>query len=226
MRLASYLGSDGSARSAVVVNRNGADEVIDLHDASKHTLPSDLQLLLEGGDASLDLAREIAGGSAAGKPIGSVELLAPRSDQARSSASPATSRRTSRRAAASASTRTSSRPSSSSSRHPRSSGPARRSPCRRSPRDQRTGSWSSASVLGKRGRDIPIEHALDHVVGYTVFNDISGAVDGLGRRRTKPSGWDGFFDWLNGKWSDGFAAFGPVDHDDRLRDRPTPTTCR
>ena len=34
MRLATYQGSDGEGRAAVVVNRNGQDEVIDLAEAS------------------------------------------------------------------------------------------------------------------------------------------------------------------------------------------------
>ena len=66
-----------------------------------------------------------------------------------------------------------------------------------------------AIVIGKRGRDIPYEKALDYVVGYSVINDISGrSMDWNVEGRT-PGGFDDFFDWLNGKWIDGFAALGP-----------------
>ena len=30
-----------------------------------------------------------------------------------------------------------------------------------------------AAVIGRRGRDIPRERALEHVFGYTIFNDVS-----------------------------------------------------
>ena len=66
-----------------------------------------------------------------------------------------------------------------------------------------------AVVIGKRGRDIPYAKALDYVAGYAVINDISGrSMDWNVEGRT-PGGFDEFFDWLNGKWIDGFAAWGP-----------------
>jgi len=67
-----------------------------------------------------------------------------------------------------------------------------------------------AIVIGKDGKDIPREHALEHVFGYTICNDVSGrelAVPPPGRRNKE---MDGFIDWLNGKWLDGFAILGPA----------------
>lgn len=64
-------------------------------------------------------------------------------------------------------------------------------------------------VIGRGGRSIPLEQAMDHIFGYTIVNDVSGrelAVPPPGRR----SDMDGFFDWLNGKWLDGFAILGPA----------------
>ncbi len=67
-----------------------------------------------------------------------------------------------------------------------------------------------AIVIGREGKDIPRERALDHVFGYTICNDVSGrelAVPPPGRRDQE---MDGFIDWLNGKWLDGFAILGPA----------------
>jgi 2-keto-4-pentenoate hydratase/2-oxohepta-3-ene-1,7-dioic acid hydratase in catechol pathway len=67
-----------------------------------------------------------------------------------------------------------------------------------------------AIVIGKQGKDIPREQAMEHVFGYTICNDVSGrelAVPPPGRRDKE---MDGFIDWLNGKWLDGFAILGPA----------------
>jgi 2-keto-4-pentenoate hydratase/2-oxohepta-3-ene-1,7-dioic acid hydratase in catechol pathway len=65
-----------------------------------------------------------------------------------------------------------------------------------------------AAVIGRAGKHIPVADALHHVAGYTILNDISE------RRFKAPEGrplreWDKFFDWLHGKWFDGFAPMGP-----------------
>jgi 2-keto-4-pentenoate hydratase/2-oxohepta-3-ene-1,7-dioic acid hydratase in catechol pathway len=66
-----------------------------------------------------------------------------------------------------------------------------------------------AVVIGRPGRRIPASAAMDHVFGYTVMNDISerGLHSQLSRRRVREN--DRFFDWLAGKWFDGFAPCGP-----------------
>ena len=48
-------------------------------------------------------------------------------------------------------------------------------------------------VIGKRGRRIPLESALDYVAGYTVVNDISA------RDLTKRTDFPFKFDWFQGK---------------------------
>lgn len=66
-----------------------------------------------------------------------------------------------------------------------------------------------AIVIGQEGKNIPRERAMDHVLGYTICNDVSGReldVPAPGRRDKE---MDGFLDWLNGKWLDGFAVLGP-----------------
>ncbi len=54
-------------------------------------------------------------------------------------------------------------------------------------------------IIGKRGRDIPVERALDHVFGYTIMNDITAR--DLQRRHEQ---------WFKGKSLDTFAPMGPA----------------
>ncbi|WP_367947956.1 fumarylacetoacetate hydrolase family protein [Rathayibacter sp. VKM Ac-2858] len=55
-----------------------------------------------------------------------------------------------------------------------------------------------ALVIGRGGRDIPLEEAAAHIAGYTLVNDVS--------ERT----WQGrSSQWTLGKCSDGFAPLGP-----------------
>jgi 2-keto-4-pentenoate hydratase/2-oxohepta-3-ene-1,7-dioic acid hydratase in catechol pathway len=63
-------------------------------------------------------------------------------------------------------------------------------------------------VIGKRGRDIPVKEADDYIAAYTILNDFSARKLNLPPERMGQP-WDGFFDWLNGKWFDTFAVLGP-----------------
>lgn len=66
-----------------------------------------------------------------------------------------------------------------------------------------------AVVIGKRGRNIQVENAYEHVFGYTIVNDVSERrLNSRIENRSKRE-MDGFFDWLAGKWFDGFAPSGP-----------------
>ena len=82
-----------------------------------------------------------------------------------------------------------------------------------------------AVVIGKGGRDLSPEEAEEHIMGYTVFNDIS-ARELTFRNALPEQEGDWFFDWLVGKWLDTFGPMGPwittrdeVAHPDRLRMR-------
>jgi 2-keto-4-pentenoate hydratase/2-oxohepta-3-ene-1,7-dioic acid hydratase in catechol pathway len=67
-----------------------------------------------------------------------------------------------------------------------------------------------AVVIGKAGRNIGADKALDHVFGYATANDISlRKLDKLGYDRDTENPWVGFFDWLEGKWADHSAPVGP-----------------
>ncbi len=65
-----------------------------------------------------------------------------------------------------------------------------------------------AAVIGRAGRDIPLAEAEGYIAGYAVFNDISARELNIAEHRA-PRPMDDFFDWLNGKWCDTFAALGP-----------------
>jgi len=65
-----------------------------------------------------------------------------------------------------------------------------------------------AVVIGKKAKGVTEADALDYVAGYTVINDISNRVFRPNPGR-KERAKDGFFDWLHGKWHDGFCPCGP-----------------
>ena len=63
-------------------------------------------------------------------------------------------------------------------------------------------------VIGKKAKCIRPDDALDAVAGYTIANDVSArSVTFVKNRAKRP--WDEFYDWLNGKWADGFLPTGP-----------------
>lgn len=64
-------------------------------------------------------------------------------------------------------------------------------------------------VIGRRCRDVPLDQALDMVFGYMASNDISARSLDLGYEREQDDQHVNFFDWLEGKWPDGFAPLGP-----------------
>jgi 2-keto-4-pentenoate hydratase/2-oxohepta-3-ene-1,7-dioic acid hydratase in catechol pathway len=66
-----------------------------------------------------------------------------------------------------------------------------------------------AVVVGRRAREVDAAQAMQHVFGYTILNDLSerGLNSGIPGRKVRER--DPFFDWLAGKWFDGFAPCGP-----------------
>ncbi len=64
-----------------------------------------------------------------------------------------------------------------------------------------------AVIIGKTGRCIPTEQALNYVAGITAFNDVSEREWSKGREAMTER--EKFFAWLNGKWFDSFAPMGP-----------------
>ena len=65
-----------------------------------------------------------------------------------------------------------------------------------------------AVVIGKEAKCVTTEEAVDYVAGCTIVNDVSArSVSFTKARGERP--WDEFYDWLNGKWADGFLPMGP-----------------
>ncbi len=65
-----------------------------------------------------------------------------------------------------------------------------------------------AIVIGKKARQVGVDDASEYIAGYTIANDISARSVTFGQGR-KERPWDEFYDWLNGKWADGFLPLGP-----------------
>ena len=65
-----------------------------------------------------------------------------------------------------------------------------------------------AVVIGKKAKCVDIDDAIDYVAGYTIANDVSARSATFAKGRTKRP-WDEFYDWLGGKWADGFCPMGP-----------------
>ncbi|GIX05625.1 MAG: 2-hydroxyhepta-2,4-diene-1,7-dioate isomerase [Candidatus Poribacteria bacterium] len=78
------------------------------------------------------------------------------------------------------------------------------------PRHGRWIDWEAelAVVIGRRGKHISAQEALDYVAGYTILNDVSERQLAVPETR-RPREGDRWFDWLNGKWCDTFAPMGP-----------------
>ena len=65
-----------------------------------------------------------------------------------------------------------------------------------------------AIVMGAEARRITPGQARDRIAGYTIANDVSARSTTHAEGRT-PRPRDPFFDWLHGKWADGFCPTGP-----------------
>ncbi|MEN6334711.1 MAG: fumarylacetoacetate hydrolase family protein [Phycisphaerales bacterium] len=63
-------------------------------------------------------------------------------------------------------------------------------------------------VIGKNAKCVAAQDAPDYIAGYCIANDVSArSVTFKKGRQQRP--WDEFYDWLNGKWADGFCPMGP-----------------
>lgn len=63
-------------------------------------------------------------------------------------------------------------------------------------------------VVGQKIKCGDSEQAAAAVAGFTIVNDVSArSVTFKKNRKERP--WDEFYDWLNGKWADGFLPMGP-----------------
>jgi 2-keto-4-pentenoate hydratase/2-oxohepta-3-ene-1,7-dioic acid hydratase in catechol pathway len=65
-----------------------------------------------------------------------------------------------------------------------------------------------AVIIGSKAKRVDPDEARAHVAGYTIANDVSARSVTFSKNRQKRP-WDEFYDWLNGKWADGFCPLGP-----------------
>jgi len=65
-----------------------------------------------------------------------------------------------------------------------------------------------AVVIGRKAKAVSTENALEIIAGYTIANDVSARTVTFKKNRAERP-WDEFYDWLNGKWADGFCPMGP-----------------
>ena len=63
-------------------------------------------------------------------------------------------------------------------------------------------------VIGQKAKAVSPEQAPGVIAGYTIVNDVSARTVTFVKNRAKRP-WDEFYDWLNGKWADGFCPMGP-----------------
>jgi len=65
-----------------------------------------------------------------------------------------------------------------------------------------------AVIIGKTAKCVSPQKAKEFIAGYTIANDVSARSVTFKQGREKRP-WDEFYDWLNGKWADGFLPLGP-----------------
>ncbi len=208
MRLATFRGPDGNPRAGAVIGDPGNERIVDLVEASGGRVPAgDLLGLLQAGPSGL-AAAHAAADAGGGQPLDSVQLLAPIRRPGKLLAVAGNFQAHIEEGGGQRVDKTRIVPKlfikpSSSIIGP---GEAVALPSVSNALD-----WELelAIVIGSGGRDIPLASAREHIAGYSVINDISARSMQWGVEGREPGGFDDFFDWLNGKWGDGFAAWGP-----------------
>lgn len=209
MRLATYRGPDGSPRSALVTGGPGQERLLDLVDGSGGRLPAgDLLALLAAGPEALAVAREVEQAGGTGTPLSAVELLAPIRRPGKLIAVAGNFQAHIEEGGGTRVDKTKIVPKLFIKPSSAIIGPGEAVTL---PSVSNALDWELelAIVIGTGGRDIPVEKAREHIAGYSVINDISARSMQWGVAGREPNDFDGFFDWLNGKWGDGFAAWGP-----------------
>ncbi len=203
MRLATFRGPDGQPRAGAVVGDAGSETIVDISGGRS----GDLLGLLQAGPAMLDEVRAAAD-AGGGQPLSSVTLLAPISRPGKLLAVAGNFQAHIEEGGGQRVDKTVIVPKLFIKPSSSIIGPGEPVAL---PTVSNALDWELelAIVIGKGGRDIPLASARDHIAGYSVINDISARSMQWGVEGRTPGGFDDFFDWLNGKWGDGFAAWGP-----------------
>lgn len=208
MRLATFRGPDGNPRAGSVIGDAGDERIVDLAEATAGRVPKgDLLALLQAGPAALAAARSAAD-AGGGQPLDSVDLLAPISRPGKLLAVAGNFQAHIEEGGGQRVDKTKIVPKLFIKPSSAIIGPGEAVAL---PTVSNALDWELelAIIIGTAGRNIPVERAREHVAGYSIINDISARSMQWGVEGRNPGGFDDFFDWLNGKWGDGFAAWGP-----------------
>jgi 2-keto-4-pentenoate hydratase/2-oxohepta-3-ene-1,7-dioic acid hydratase in catechol pathway len=204
VRVLSYQGEDGSARAGAALD----DSVVDLHSATDGALPTSLLGVFETPEwrSLVDDAISTA------TPVGTthdLQLLAPMRRPPKLLATASNYQRHIDEGGGKKVDKTRSVPKLFLKPSSAIIGPGDELPL---PSVSDTIDWEIelGIVIGATGFAISPERALDHVAGYTIVNDVSARTMAWGlEERDETHRNTGFFDWLNGKWPNGFAPIGP-----------------
>jgi 2-keto-4-pentenoate hydratase/2-oxohepta-3-ene-1,7-dioic acid hydratase in catechol pathway len=208
MRLATFRGPDGTPRSGAVIGDAGAETIVDLAEAASGGVPAgDLLALLQAGPSALEAARAAAEGGG-GQLLESVELLAPIRRPGKLLAVAGNFQAHIEEGGGQRVDKTVIVPKLFIKPSSAIIGPGE-AVALPTVSNQLDWELELAIVIGTAGRDIPVDRARDYIAGYSIINDISARSMQWGVEGREPGGFDDFFDWLNGKWGDGFAAWGP-----------------
>lgn len=211
MKLVTYL-RDGSASCGVLTDRG----VVDIPSAWKSTNPpKSVKEILERGPSCLDQVRQLADSTTQATPLESVKLLAPIPRPGKILALAGNYSEHIKEASLHRGFQLGLSESPRQTTTPRPF--LMPSTCVVGPGE--TVAWpiyseqidyelELAVVIGKNAKCISAKSAPDYIAGYAIANDVSArSVTFKKGRQQRP--WDEFYDWLNGKWADGFCPMGP-----------------
>lgn len=206
MRLVTYRSPSGEPRAGILVDRDGTDAVIDIAAASRGALPADLLSIIAKGDAVASALAQLS--SAEATPLSDRTLLTPIARPGKLIAAAGNYQAHVIEGGRPAVDKTRTVPKLFLKPSTSIIGPGDALDL---PEVSSAVDWELelAIVIGTGGRNIPVDSALDHVFGYTVINDISARRMDWDIAERAEGAWEGFFDWLEGKWVDGFAPIGP-----------------
>jgi 2-keto-4-pentenoate hydratase/2-oxohepta-3-ene-1,7-dioic acid hydratase in catechol pathway len=208
MRLGTYRASDGSYRAAAIVSRDNEDHVVDIGLSSAGSLPSEILTLIELGPSAIAEAQRAVESAPSIAPLSGVALGPPISRPPKLIATAGNYQAHLLEVGRAAVDKPRAVPKLFLKPSTTILGPGAEL---RLPSVSLEVDWEVelAVVIGRAGRDVPVEDALNHVLGYSIINDVSARSMNWGVVDRQPKEWDGFFDFLSGKWPDGFAPFGP-----------------
>lgn len=223
MKLVSFTQLGGTPRLGALIENTGGQQVCDLarasysyratHARGGFVLPADIVEFLETGESGLALARDVldwamTSGSAVA-PLEAVQLVAPVPHPPKTLALAGNYQEHIVEGGGSAVDKTRVVPMLFIKPSTSVAGPNQ--PLVLPHRVSQKVDWELevGVVIGRRAKYVSAESALDYVAGYTIFNDISSRSLEITKTRTESRPRDQFFDWLNGKWQDGFGLMGP-----------------